>query len=588
MKIPGIQLKLTAALAGLVVLVVLVWGLVAERGIRRAELERISRSLEQRGALVGELVRDIPFERSQRAALDALADRAAAAAGARVTLIAPDGTVLGDSDVPLARLDGVENHGDRPEVRAALAGEPGRSTRRSATVGRDLFYLATPRAGGGAVRVAVDLSDLDAAVGGLRRVLALAAGVGLCAALGLAYAFSWLTLRPIREMHRVARSVAGGRLDDRLPLRSGDELADLARAINQMAEQLRLRLEEVTREKDQLSAVLEGMVEGVLVVDAKRSVLLANHRLRDFYGVSADIAGRPLLDSIRDAALDETLARAAQTDEIVTRELNVDGARPRALSVSAARFPSGGVQPVGTVAVFHDVTELMRLEGVRRDFVANASHELRTPLAAIRGFAETLLRNGELAEADRRSYLEIIDRHAQRLGNIVDDLLEISKIESRKLRLAPQALDAADVARELVQDWEPRIRERRIRVEVRGEGDTRVWADRQALEQVLANLLDNALKYSEAEGEVEILVRREGDRVRIDVRDDGIGIPSEDLARIFERFYRVDKARSRALGGTGLGLAIVKHLVQRMDGAVRVESEPGAGSTFRVELPAPP
>jgi two-component system phosphate regulon sensor histidine kinase PhoR len=586
-KIPGIQLKLTGALAGLVVLVVLVWGVVAERGIRRAELERVSRSLEQRAALLGELVRDIPFEDDRRAALDAVADRAASGAEVRVTLIGPDGALLGDSDVPLARLPGVENHADRPEVRAALEGRVGSNTRRSATVGRDLLYLAIPHEGGGVVRVAVDLSDLEAAVAHLRRVLALAGAAGLCAALVLAYAFSWLTLRPIREMRRVAASIAGGRLDDRLPLGSGDELADLGHAINQMAEQLRLRLEEVTHEKEQLRAVLEGMVEGVLVVDTKGTVLLANHRLREFYGASADIAGRPLLDSIRDAELDAVVARASQTDEVVTHELTVDGARPRILSVYAARFPSGGARRVGTVAVFHDVTELMRLENVRRDFVANASHELRTPLAAIRGFAETLLGNGGLAETDRRAYLEVIDRHAQRLGNIVSDLLELSKIESRKSRLTPQVLDASEVARELVQDWEPRIRDRRIHVAVHGEGDTDVWADRQALEQVLSNLLDNALKYSEAEAEVEILVRGADGRVCIQVRDTGIGIPNDDLARIFERFYRVDKARSRALGGTGLGLSIVKHLVQRMDGSVRVESALGAGSTFSVDLPAP-
>jgi two-component system phosphate regulon sensor histidine kinase PhoR len=587
-KIPGIQLKLTGALAGLVVLVVLVWGAVAERGIRRAELERVSRSLEQRAALLGELVRDIPFEVAQRARLDAVADRAASGAEVRVTLIDPDGAVLGDSDVPLARLPGVENHADRPEVRVALAGAVGSNTRRSATVGRDLFYLATPHEGGGVVRVAVELSDLEAAVAQLRRELVLAGSVGLCVALVLAYAFSWLTLRPIREMRRVAASIAGGRLDDRLPLGSGDELADLGHAINQMAEQLRLRLEEVTREKEQLSAVLERMVEGVLVVDVKGTVLLANHRLREFYGASADIAGRPLLDSIRDAELDDIVARASQTDEVVAHELTVDGALPRTLSVYAARFPSGGARRAGTVVVFHDVTELMRLENVRRDFVANASHELRTPLAAIRGFAETLLGNGELAETDRRSYLEVIDRHAQRLGNIVSDLLELSKIESRKSRLTPQALDAGDVARELVQDWEPRIHEQRIHVAVREEGDTRVWADRQALEQVLSNLLDNALKYSEADAQVEILVKGAEGRVSIQVRDTGIGIPSDDLARIFERFYRVDKARSRALGGTGLGLSIVKHLVQRMEGTVRVESELGAGSTFSLDLPAPP
>lgn len=586
--VPKSQLKLTAALVGLVVFVVLVWGFVAERGLRSAELERVARSLEERAALVAELARGIPFEETRRAVLDDIADRSGSAAAARVTLIGRDGAVIGDSDVPLDRLAGVENHADRPEIRAALAGRVGRGTRRSATVGRELYYLAAPVEGGGVVRVAVDLSSLERAVAQLRRELVVAGAIGVFTALALSYALSWLTLRPIREMRRVAAAIAEGRLDDRVSLGAGAELADIARAINRMAEQLRLRLEEVTREKEQLRAVLEGMVEGVLVVDAKGTVLLANSKLREFYGVSSDIVGRPLLEAIRDAELEESVARAASTDEPVAAEIGVGGRVPRTLRVHAARFPSNGTPRVGTVAVFHDVTELERLESVRRDFVANASHELRTPLAAIRGFAETLLRNGDLSERDRRSYLEVIDRHAQRLGNLVGDLLELSTIESHKAPLQQQSIDVRSFARELVADWEPRIGERQLDVSVRGEGEAMAWVDPRALEQVLTNLFDNALKYTEPGGTIELGVESDGGFVCLRVRDSGIGIPQEDLSRIFERFYRVDKARSRALGGTGLGLSIVKHLVQRMGGKIRVESDLGVGSTFSVTLPGPP
>jgi two-component system phosphate regulon sensor histidine kinase PhoR len=450
--LPKSQLKLTAALVGLVVFIVLVWGFVAERGLRRAELERIARSLEERAALVGELARGIPFGEAARAELDAVADRSGSAAGARVTLIGRDGTVLGDSDVSLDRLPGVANHADRPEIHAALAGRVGHSTRRSETVGRDLYYLAAPVEGGGVVRVAVDLSSLELAVAQLRRELVTAGAIGVFAALALSYVLSWLTLRPIRELRRVAAAIADGRLDDRLSLGSGAELAEIAQAINQMAEQLRLRLEEVTHEKEQLRAVLEGMVEGVLVVDAKGAVLLANSRLREFYGVSSDIVGRPLIEPSRDAELEESVVRAASSDEIVAAELSVGGRVPRSLRVHVARFPANGTPRVGTVAVFHDVTELERLESVRRDFVANASHELRTPLAAIRGFAETLLRNRDLSDRDRRSYLEVIDRHAQRLGNLVGDLLELSTIEGHKAPLQQQAIDVRAFALELVAD----------------------------------------------------------------------------------------------------------------------------------------
>jgi two-component system phosphate regulon sensor histidine kinase PhoR len=240
----------------------------------------------------------------------------------------------------------------------------------------------------------------------------------------------------------------------------------------------------------------------------------------------------------------------------------------------------------GTVAVLlEDVTDARRLEDVRRDFVANASHELRTPLAAIRGFAETLLHNESLAEGERRSYLEIIDRHAQRLTHIVHDLLELSTIERGRIRLEPVALDLGPLLASLIRDWEPRLRERSLELTLGPLPDARVFADPHAVEQILTNLLDNAVKYSEPGGRIEIQVEEGASKLRVRVRDTGIGIPEQDLARIFERFYRVDKARSRALGGTGLGLAIVKHLVQGLGGEISVQSRLGEGSSFVFTLP---
>jgi two-component system phosphate regulon sensor histidine kinase PhoR len=586
--VPRSQLKLTAAVAGLVVLVVAVWGSVAERGLRSDQLDRIARSLERSAALVAELASEQPFELASRAELDDIADRAGRASEVRVTLIGRDGTVLGDSDVSYERLAGVANHADRPEVRAALAGGLGTNTRRSATVGRELMYLAAPVDGGagGVVRVAVDLSDLDAAVAALRWELVTAGSVGLAMAVALSFALSWLTLRPLHEMRRVAASIAEGRLDDRMPFRSGDELGEISHSINRMAEQLRLRLEETTGEKEQLSAVLEGMVEGVLLIDVKGTILLANPQLRGFFDVRGEIVGRPLLEGIRSAELEVILGEAGGTEQPLTRELAVPQPIPRTLRVHATRFPARGSR-VGTLAVLHDVTELMRLEEVRRDFVANASHELRTPLAAIRGFSETLLHSDSLSDADRRAYLEVIDRHAHRLSNIVQDLLELSTVESRKLRLEPTEVDVASLVSGLVRDLHSRIEERQLAVLEEAEPGEIAWADARAVEQILTNLLDNSIKYTEPGGTIEIRVDGAPSRVRVQVRDTGIGIPAEDLSRVFERFYRVDKARSRALGGTGLGLSIVKHLVQSQGGEIRVESEVGKGSCFIFTLPRP-
>jgi two-component system phosphate regulon sensor histidine kinase PhoR len=584
------QRKLMALLAGLGVLGVLVIGVAAERSLRREQLAQVERSLLERARLVQDQARTLSFDPARMAELDALADRTGRAGEMRVTLIDSAGVVVADSDVPTARLPDIENHARRPEVAAALAGRVGHSTRHSDTTGRNLFYLAIPAPGRGVVRVSVPLDRLEAAVVKLRWEVASAALGAVLLAVLLSYGITRYALRSIHEVRRAAEAIAQGRLDDRPPLNTGDELGEISSAIRQIAQQLRLRLEEVTHEKEQLGAVLEGMVEGVLVVDAKGTVLLANSRLREFFGVTGDLVGRPVLEGIRHSALDEVLREVTASNDRVTRTVSPGGTSQRTLRVQAARFPPGGGPRTGTVLVFHDITELERLESVRRDFVANASHELRTPLTAIHGFAETLLSSeGEdLPPEDRRSFLEVIDRHARRLGHIVNDLLELSTIETGKLRMEPTTLDVAEIVRSVMRDIQPRCAERGLDVSCRVEGDPRAWADPRALEQIVTNLLDNAVKYTEPGGSVEVAVDGTGRRVRVAVRDTGIGIPEDDLVRIFERFYRVDRARSRALGGTGLGLSIVKHLVQSMGGEISVESRLGEGTRFSFSLPRQP
>jgi two-component system phosphate regulon sensor histidine kinase PhoR len=578
--------RLFAALAGLIVVGVVVAGFAAERSLRHAELTRIADDLRVRAELVSLRACEVPFDPADVAQLDALADRLGGAARVRVTLIAANGAVVGDSDVPFDHIASLASHADRPEVREALSGRVGSDTRESASLGRQLSYLALPCVNGGVVRVAADLLAVDAAVAGLRARLLAGAGLGLLVASLAAWWISQGALGPIREMRRVAASIAQGHLEGRLPTSAGDDLSQIASAINQLAEQLRLRLEEVTQEKEQLRAVLEGMVEGVLVLDAKGNVLLANSRLREFYDLTGEIVGRPCIEALRDAGVDEVLGEAARSDDTVARQLRVGRVAPRTLQVHAVRFPAPPASRVGTVAVFHDISELARLEEVRRDFVANASHELRTPLAAIRGFAETLLGNDGLGDTERRSYLEIIDRHAQRLTHIVEDLLELSTIERGRLRLEPVELDMGELVRSLLRDSEPRFRERRLEVVLVAPKRVLAWADPHAVELILGNLLDNAVKYTEPGGRIEIALEPGDPKVRVRVRDTGIGIPDADLGRIFERFYRVDRARSRALGGTGLGLAIVKHLVQSLGGEISVTSRLGEGSTFTFTLPS--
>ncbi len=580
----GIQGRLAAGVAAVVVAVILASGWVAERGLRERETALLADSLRGRAALVVELLDGVPIRMESRSELQPLAVRAAASAGARVTLIDLQGRVVADSGVTPEALEGLGSHDERPEVRAALAGRTGTDTRLSQTLRRPYLYLGLPAPrDAGVVRLALDLDRVEAQVSGLRRELLVAGLLGVPLALALAWGLSALALRPVRELRRVVGSISRGDLDQRLAWRSRDDLGRIAEAVNQMGDQLRRRLREVTAEKEQLQAVLAGMAEGVLVVDRDDRVVLANPRLRELFGAWGEVAGRPHWEVIRRPEIEDAVHLAARSSEPVTLELQLGEPDGQVIEMHAVRFPGQG-ELRGVVAVFHDLTELRRLEGIRRDFVANVSHELKTPLTAIRGFAETLLAEG-LPEAQRVQYLEVILRHAERLGALIEDVLALSRAESRKLQLEPAEVDVSRLAATLLRDLKPRLDAARLSADLVEQGRGVAWADRRSVEQVLTNLLDNAAKYTEAGGHIQVRVLGGPSQVRVEVQDDGMGIPSRDLPRIFERFYRVDKARSRDLGGTGLGLAIVKHLVQSMGGGVFVDSRAGQGSTFSFTLP---
>jgi len=585
-----LQLRILVLVSAAVLSAVALGGVLAERQLREREMERLQVGLERQAALVRTFLeaRGGPsLAESDRAAVDALADSAGRASRARVTLIGPDGAVLGDSEVPTRLLPEVESQAQRPEVQEARQGRTGRAHRLSRPLGRRFLYVAVPADAlggpGAVVRVAMPLDEVEAAVSGLRRRLLAAGALGLGGAVAVSFLVSWLSVRPLEELREVVEAIAEGRLDRRLRWTGRGGPAEISRAINRVAEQLRQRLDEATAEKEQLEAVLASMVEGVLVLEAGR-IVLANPRARELLSAWGDLEGRRPLEVIRHAAIDDALEEARRGAAPVVRELEVRSGTPRTLLMTAVAFPPGE-QASGTVAVFHDVTEIRRLEQVRRDFIANASHELRTPLTSIRGFADTLL-TASLSKDEIRPYLETIVRNAERLGELIEDLLTLSRIESRKVPMQPGELDVTRVARTLASDVEPRLKEARLELRVDAPPDLpAAWADRRAVEQVISNLLDNAVKYTDSGGLIELELAAEPTRVRVRVRDSGIGIPEAEQTRIFERFYRVDKARSRALGGTGLGLSIVKHLVQAQGGDISVESEPGRGSCFSFGLP---
>ncbi len=586
-----IALKLTLTLVGFVAVVEIVAGLYLTRVLE----ERAVQSLEGRLVSVARLLQDdarsLLGPGATPEARRAFALRTARATQSRVTLILPDGTVVAESDRPLEDLGKIENHRGRPEVQIALAGGVGRAVRRSETVEADLLYAAVPVVEGprvtGVLRLALPLAEVESAYTGVRQVMLAGGLLALGVALGIGLFVARRVTRPVIEMQSVARQMAEGDFSVRAPVRSPDEIGSLGRALNVMATRFREKLQDLEQERGTITAILDSMVEGVLAVDAHDHILLMNQRVRAIFRLGPRLGeGKPFLEVIRNADLFELLgACRAAGGEMVSRELALTTPVERAIEVHALPLRLGG-DGTGVLMVLHDVTELRRLERVRTEFVANVSHELRTPLTAIRGYLETLL-GGALEERDNaRRFLEIVSRHTERLGRLLDDLLDLSNIELGKVTLKREPTDLREAVEAVLAILRPQAESKGVFLSATLPLDLpAVLADRDRLAQILINLLDNAVKFTPSRGHVTVTAAMRDVAMEVIVADTGVGIASTDLPRISERFYRADKARSRELGGTGLGLAIVKHLVQAHGGELRIESELGKGTTVSFTLP---
>jgi len=521
-------------------------------------------------------------------ALDPLVDAAARDLRARVTVVALDGRVLADSALSGMALQQAENHGARPEVKEALASGLGSATRRSATVNEDLLYVAVPVRQGGrplaVVRVAAALSGVEERLGELRRAVALALLLALLSTAALSALLARPLAGPLEEIMTAAREFARGNLGTRIQVRRSDELGELARILNQSAGQLQERLTENARDRARSEAILSAMEDGVLGVDHKGIVLLANNALRRNLGLE-DPVGRHYLEVIRQKEVGEIVEQVLASGE--RRALEVELRHVRGVfQITAVPFPGNEGTPSGAVLTFHDATERQRLERVRRDFVANASHELRTPLTSIRGFVEALEDGaiGEGATAER--FLGKIRTHADRMAALVDDLLELSRLESGERPPRYEEVLPSEVVEDVIASFSRLAQGREIQLARGDDTAPAVATDADRIRRILENLVENAVKYTGSGGRVLVSSRRgPGGGAVFEVKDNGPGIGAEHLSRIFERFYRVDKARSRELGGTGLGLAIVRHLAEGMRANVTVESELGKGTTFQVTVP---
>ena len=587
-----IALKLTFTLVGFVALILALVGVYVDLSLDSLATEAIEARLATSARLLHDEARLLVSADAPATALQAFVARAAAPTGARATLIAADGRVLADSGVPVEQLGHVENHVDRPEVKAALAGGLGRDVRTSATIHEPLFYVAVPVTDGGRVisvlRFGLPMSVVTASQRAMSKVLLVGGLLALVVAAAIGIFVSRRITRPVVEMQRIARRMSEGHFEVRAPVRSIDEIGQLARALNALAARQREKIADLEQEHGKVATILDAMVEGVIAVDGHDEVLLINEPARAMFGVPAGQGEKkPLLEVARNADLAAVvrLARGAVDRTAVRRELLLSDRSHRRLSIHAMPLRLGA-GPLGVVMVLHDVTELRRLEQVRTEFVANVSHELRTPLTAILGYVETLLAGAAEHPEERRRFLEIVQRHTERLGRLLNDLTDLSNIELGRISLELVPTNVRDVAEAVLGILEPRAQQRGVTLTADVAADLPpVAADHDRLQQVLINLLDNAVKYTEPGGRVTLEARAVDAAVDIAVIDTGVGIPPADLPRITERFYRVDKARSRELGGTGLGLAIVKHLVQAHAGQLTIESAFGRGTTVRVRLP---
>ena len=574
-----IALKLTLTLVGFVAVSMMLAGLYLSRGLERVAVESIEARLGTGARVLEDEARAGLRAGGEARSLQTFAERAARRTNSRVTLIAPDGRVLADSERRPADVAEMENHAARPEVRAALNGSVGRDVRRSGTLGTPLIYVAVPVSESGrvvgALRLAAPLEAATPAYESLRGVMLAGGAVALVVALGIGLFVAGRVTRPVVEMEDVARQMSEGNFRVRASVRSPDEIGTLGRSLNVMAGRLREKIDDLEREQAKATAILDAMVEGVIATDGHDHIILLNERARGIFGLGQTrVERRPLLEVIRNV------------DLVVSREIKLPDPPERVLQVHAVPLRFTGDEP-GVVIILHDITELRRLEQVRTEFVANVSHELRTPLTAIQGYLETLL-DGALEEPQHaRKFLEIVFRHTERLGRLTDDLTDLSNIELGRISLRIEPTDLTEVTESALAIIQPRAGSGRVTVKANLPADMpEVLADRDRLAQILINLVDNAVKYTPAGGHVWVEAQRlSSGMVEVAVRDTGVGVPKADLPRLTERFYRVDKARSRELGGTGLGLAIVKHLVLAHGGDLGIESELWKGTTVRFTLP---
>lgn len=550
---------------------------------------RIKESLAREALFAKEYLELRDDVKMSPASLQDALGRLARGFGNRVSVIDAEGHVLADSGVSIHAIPIQENQFSRPEIQEAMEKGKGSHRRFNSELNSEVFYYAVAvKRGGwkGFLRLANSSVENNRVIVLLNKQIVVGFVLTLLASIIIFIVVRRLWVLPIRELSGTASSIASGNLDERAAVLTNKELGGLAGALNRMSEQTKRQIEEATLGRLRLEAVFLSMFDGVMVLDVDGNILLMNRALKNFLKVEGDPVGRQPLEVIRDVDIGEIVEDVlVKKCTIRSREINIFLPEEKSFLVQAAPVVRDG-KTDGAVIVLQDVTDFKKLERVRQDFVANASHELRTPVASIKGYAETLLEGALADKANARDFVAIIHDDANRLEKLINDLLDLAKIESGKMKPSLQPTRIEPIIDRAVATLARVAGEQQVSIrQEMPTGLPMVMADEAGLAQIFWNLLENAIKYNKENGSVKIAAYAQTEHVVIEVSDTGIGIQREEIPRIFERFYRVDKAHSRQLGGTGLGLSIVKRLVQSFHGDISVISEPGEGSTFRITLP---
>ncbi len=545
------------------------------RAIRTYYIDTLTNDLKNLGITL-KLSATTLLEEDRFQELDALVKELGKDINTRITIIDPEGVVLADSEKDPKSM---ENHRARIEIMQVLKGKVGKSLRFSTTVKEEMLYVALPVEKDGEIlgvlRVSLFLRDINNLLKNLKiNILEITAVIIAISLLG-ALIFSRGLSKPIKELNSASRKLASGDFNARVFFKGRDELKELGDSFNHMADQMKTLFAELSRQKEELNVIISSLQEGLCALDGKGRISLSNDSFKNIARGEA-VEGKFYWEVVREPEFGSLIKKVMGQRRNFTEEIELNDR----IYLCSATFLDSRER---VVVIFYDVTEMKSLEDIKRDFVVNVSHELRTPLTAIKGFVETL--EGEMDEDNRRRYLAIIRRHTDRLINIVQDLILLSKLEEKDIEMEWEEVNLRDLAENILKIFEPRLKEKNLDLKiVTDDGLPSIKADPFKLEQMFVNLIDNALKYTE-KGEITISLGCKESRIMIEIRDTGIGIPAQNLSRIFERFYVVNKSRSRELGGTGLGLSIVKHIVLLHNGEIDVESAPGKGTRFTVTLP---